>query len=52
MLHGELGETLDDGGQLRDDEVQSVSEEDLNTLVLVGRHGYESERTKSALSVT
>jgi hypothetical protein len=33
VLHGELGETLDDRGQLGNDEVQGVPEEDLGLLV-------------------
>ena len=43
---------MDDGGQLGDDEVQGIPEEDLDMSVWSDRHRCQKKRTKSALSVT
>ena len=52
VLHGELGQTVDDGGQLGNDEVQGVPEEDLGLSVGSVPHVRRCKHTKSALSVT
>jgi len=52
ILHGELGEAVDDRCQLGNDEVQCVPEEDLGSLAGSVLHFHSCKHTRSALSVT